>query len=285
MRITSWIICSLLFVQHVRAQTGLTLQQDVMPASLNPALQGMSEGLSAALVYNAQWVGITGAPTLAAISGAYRFKRHSAGLWLVRDAFGRTTLDEVHLQYAYHLPVGEGQLTGGIEGYFQQQTYNLFSPLHIALPDPAVSNKVYTSSNISAGIAYSHTKGYFGLSAQHMLNRAHTDDMFAHPSVIIYATGLYVYNLSEQWKILPGLTYRLPVGSPVVLYAQGHVQYNEKVQLDVGYRNAGAYQVGMRWNVFSKWQFWYCYQYDAAFEMSSVAGGHEVGLRFGTSFY
>ncbi len=282
------LICSiycLIGLTYTQAQTGLPIQQDVMPALINPALQGISEGISAGLLYNVQWVGIDGAPTLSALSGAYRFKQHSAGVWIARDAFGKLTTDEIHLQYAFHLQVGNGQLTGGIDGYYQQQAYN-FQQVNVPLiGDPALAQLKYTTSNITGGIAYMHPKGYFGISAQNMISNANNDDMFRHPSVNLFATGLYVYTLSDDWKIMPGLTYRLPVGSPSVVYIQGHVQYHEKIQLDFGYRHAGTYQLGMRWNIIPKVQFWYSYAYDTAFSSTSAAGGHEVGLRYGTTFY
>lgn len=276
-------ILLLMLSTSTQAQVGVPVQQDFMPAMINPALQGFTDGFSASMIYSAQLSGIDGAPTLSALSGAYRFNQHSAGLWVARDAFGRLTVDEVHLQYAHHFAIGEGHVSVGFEGYIQQQSYDFTNMQTPILDDPAIANSTRTFSNIAAGIAYWHQKGYFGLSVKDFIQDARNDDMYAYPKRSYYATGLYVYTLSDTWKILPGFSYRLPIGSPVVLFVQGHVRYDEKIQLDFGYRNASAYHLGLRWNIIPKLQFAYCYTYDAAFTESS--GGHDIGLRYGLSFY
>lgn len=273
------IICS---CASLRAQIGLFVQQDVMPAHLNPALQGMAAGVSAQAQYGMQWVGLEGAPTLMAIAGAYRYEAHSGGLLVMRDVFGSSDLTGVDLQYAYHHTMGEGTLVAGLGAHWQQQNISV-SKLHSNTPgDPVLQENISRSGmDISAGLAFTHPKGYFGISTQNMISEATPTDMFIDPAFTILATGLYIYEVNDLWDIMPGFTYRMADGSPVIVYIQAHARYADKLQADLGYRNAGAYTLGVRWQLAGNIQVGYGYTHDTALQLAQTPGGHEIGLRYG----
>ena len=87
---------------------------------LNPAYAGSHEYISTTLMYRKQWTGIDGAPVTqsATIHGQVPKKRLGLGFYLQQDKIGVTKRTDFYGSGAYHLDLGDGNLSVGIQGGF-----------------------------------------------------------------------------------------------------------------------------------------------------------------------
>ena len=80
---------------------------------LNPAYAGTHDYFSASLLHRSQWVNLDGAPStqVFAIDGPIANKRMGVGLVVTNDQIGISSQLDVAANFAYHLPLGPGDLS------------------------------------------------------------------------------------------------------------------------------------------------------------------------------
>ena len=141
---------------------------------INPAITGVEEGVSSAMVYRNQWDKVAGAPNTAIFNCEMNLSKYAvggAGLSFYHDAIGPIRQNRLLLNYAYPIQIGEtgvlniglglGLLNFGLEPNWIPPT----SAVDASLPTASSGNSI----DGNFGLYYKSFKGYYvGLSSAHL---------------------------------------------------------------------------------------------------------------------
>ena len=161
---------------------------------LNPAIAGTERYAPLHLSTRQQWMGWRGAPSSQSVTlhsrlvskklfynprgyrnkGANSFGRVGIGGGFFNYSYGIVSQVGIHLDYAYHVEVGDGRLSLGLAPLFFQ--YRL-SRSGLIFPDPSLvdpeligGTEVANIIDFNAGVHYSSDRLYAGISGIQMIN-------------------------------------------------------------------------------------------------------------------
>lgn len=174
-RILSTLICTMLLTTSV-----LVAQQDAMftkylfnSLSFNPAYAGSHDYLSAALIHRTQWWGIQGAPTTQSLTvhSPIRMKNVGIGGTLIHDEIGPTRTITAQGAYAYHVPLGGGKLSIGLQGGITNWRANFNGVERIDPADEAFMGEDPNLflPNFGAGLYYYQKYWYLGFASPNLI--------------------------------------------------------------------------------------------------------------------
>lgn len=164
----------------VHAQFDAQLTQYIYNKTvINPAVVGEQQMVQFSGLQRLQWISIDNAPRTTFVSVHAPFKigktRHGAGVQFVNDIFGIFSNQQINLQYAYKLKLGDGVLSIGANiGVsnikFKGDSVRLVeSDYHVkddeAIPTTEVSGIGF---DCGIGIAYTTPRWHVGISALHL---------------------------------------------------------------------------------------------------------------------
>ncbi|MGG5508308.1 MULTISPECIES: PorP/SprF family type IX secretion system membrane protein [unclassified Myroides] len=257
-------------------------------SNINPAYAGSNEGLNIFGLYRTQWVGLEGAPKTATLSVNTPLGDSGLGLGVnfVNDHLG--VMDDntlsVDLSYAIDLNYNY-KLAFGLKGSANLLDVN-YSKLHIYNPsDPVAESDIKNkfTPNIGAGLFLYSDKAYVGLSAPNLLTRSRYNDndiKTLREKVHVYATGGYVFDLTNDIKFKPAAMVKIEQGSPLQADVSANFMFVDKFTAGIAYRwdasVSGLVGFQVSENIFVG------YSYDA--ETTKLAnynsGSHEIFMRF-----
>ncbi|MFO7617858.1 MAG: type IX secretion system membrane protein PorP/SprF [Bacteroidales bacterium] len=161
---------------------------------MNPAIAGTERYAPLHLSTRQQWMGWRGAPTAQAVTlhsrlvskklfynprgfrnkGANSFGRVGVGGGFFNYSYGIVSQTGIHLDYAYHVEVGDGRLSLGLAPLFFQYRLNKSG---LIFPDPTLVDPGLTGGSevahiidFNAGVHYYSDRLYAGISGIQMIN-------------------------------------------------------------------------------------------------------------------
>jgi type IX secretion system PorP/SprF family membrane protein len=181
---------------------------------INPAYAGSRDALSAFLSYRMQWMGTPGAPQLQSLSLHTPMKNDRVGLGLKGGymTYGRTKLISIYGIYAYHIRVGRGKLSFGLQAGADMSNTNYAGLILLDELDPVFTSedKPYILPNAGAGLYYFSEKLFAGVSVPAFLRYRRTDTgstqayhSFSDYDFLISAGGLISF--SDAFKFKPSV--------------------------------------------------------------------------------
>ena len=215
-----WMKRLLLLAVGVLMAAGAKAQYDAaftnywtLQSYFNPAASGLDGKLDIRGAYSMQLTGFEGAPqTMLATADMPLFflgPRHGVGVGFMNDKIGLFANKKLYLQYAYHQPLGGGQLSIGARVGFLNETFD-GSKLDVRdSGDPAfASNEVDGMAlDVDFGLRYTYKKiWYAGLSSMHLTGPTIKlgDDKTRQTSVsrLYYLTGGYAVRFKQPEYML-----------------------------------------------------------------------------------
>jgi type IX secretion system PorP/SprF family membrane protein len=143
---------------------------------INPAYTGSREALSAFLSYRMQWMGTHGAPVIQSVSLHSPMKNDKVALGLKAQfmQYGVTKSSGIYASYAYHIRVGKGKLSFGLNAGADMSNTDYTGILE-TLTDPGdpvfiTNDKPFILPNVGAGLYYFSTKLFAGFSVPTFLS-------------------------------------------------------------------------------------------------------------------
>lgn len=257
------------------------------PAYLNPALCGYSGAFRISARYREQWTGVDGSPQTALLSaeGPLGKGRSSAGLQLYNDKLGISTVNSASLQYAYHLPLRNGNIAAGMQfqyGSFRED----FVSAHALQPDPALTENLQSGyAGISAGIAYTTSHGYAGIALpdfyRPLVPQSYSDQEAEAPRKLpLIVCGAWSVPAGSDWKVIPSFAWYAGGGIPDMLAVNVNIAYRENLLFAIGYRSLTAYTLGAEYRFSGKLRIAYLYDIDRTEIGIGTYGTHEFMLGF-----
>lgn len=277
---------------------------------INPAFAGSEGFTSFNLTARQQWLGFENAPMTQAISGQTRVlktnyiaksrsirnrvrKRRPSGRvgiggYIFNDKNGAVNRTGGQFTYAYHLFVGQGQLSFGLALTAYQFRLN-DEELTTIEYDPLIEenkNSLFVPDG-SFGIYYSYQPFYVGVSATQLFQSAikfGADNSYSNYQMIrhYYFISGYRHDFENDFEVEPSILFKTTEAFNLQADINVKGYYKRDYWLGLSYRTGNAFvtMVGVR---VDKLYFGYAFDYSLSDIQRISYGSHEimVGLKFG----
>lgn len=256
----------------------------------NPAYAGSSGWVVTSLKHRSQFIGLEGGPStqVLTVHAPWQEKSMGFGMKVINDHAGVTGQLALSGIYSYHLGLGKGKLSIGIEGGFFSQTIDFSSLIRKDLVDPAIPNGKTSSTKPDGafGIQYQEKNYFAGFSIVHLfsgeLNFAGTErSIVAELSRHYFVSGGYVHDLSADFSLQPCILIKKVSGAPMQGDLYLNAIYKEKYTLGLGYRTGDAMTFVLKYNITDALRIAYSYDYRVSEISSITSGAHELMVRYG----
>lgn len=278
------LITSVVFAQQLPQFT----QYMFNTISINPAYAGSRETLSAVGLHRSQWVGLEGGPETQTLSihAPLRNEKVGLGVSFINDELGFENFTYLYADFSYTIQTGANtKLAFGLKGGFTSYNLDADFQLSEAQDQLIFGFEDRWDFNVGAGIYWHSDRWYIGLSAPRILNNSFTADGTFEPleRVSYYATGGYVFDLSQSIKLKPAVLLKATNGAPLSFDVSANLLFNEKLWLGAGYRiNEQAAALGgiADFQVSKQMRIGYAYEYPLSDLSPFTSGTHEILLIF-----
>jgi type IX secretion system PorP/SprF family membrane protein len=283
------VVC--ITAKSVAQQDPLYSQYINNPFVLNPAYAGLSNNLSAAVSYRQQWAGYEGNPVTINANGHLSLSSNTmgAGLMIVSDEIGATTVNEVYASYSYRIKLSADKiLSFGLQaGIVNFKTDN--SKLLIQDPaDPVFGENVSeTKPSIGSGIILTGDRFFIGLSVPRMLSVTLAEENISSTVYTqhYYATGSYLFFASERIKIRPSLLTKFVNGAPLSVDVNAAMILDEKYTGGLLTRNFSTYGVFLQGIFKDAFRLGYTFEVPTNKSVGTNFLTHEITLGFSANIF
>ena len=285
------ILSILLSVSVFAQQEPLFTQYYVNDMVINPAISGSKTYNPLTIQTRQQWLGFEGAPLSSNISyhGALN-NRSAMGGYLMFDKATPAMQANLHLNYAYHIPLNYDKINLSFGLGAKLKYYNLdFNPEDLPPGvDPAYSASAFdnTSGDASAGTYLYGRNFYFGFAAVNLFQTTFNTSVGNSPVDNnafrnYYFMGAYRFDIiNNDWQLEPSFLYRKMVLHNKVMDLTSRIFYLKDTWVGLTYRTDQTLAIGMG---FAKNKMHFSYSYDHSFAgeiMQYTFGTHEIGVAF-----
>ena len=287
-----FLIFSILFSINLLAQQEpLFTQYYVNDMAINPAISGSKTYNSLTIQTRQQWLGFQGAPLSSNISyhGALN-NRSAMGGYLMFDKAYPSLQANLHLNYAYHIPLNYEKVNLSFGLGAKVMYHNLDFNIGDLPPgdDDAFSTSSYDKvlGDASTGTYLYGRNFYLGFSISNLFQSSFNTPVSGSPYGNdefrnYYGMGAYRFRImNNDWQLEPSFLIRKMQYQKSVSDLTTRIFYLNKTWTGLTYRTNGTtiFIVGFG---SEKIQFSYSYDYTFVDEiMSHTYGTHEIGIAF-----
>jgi len=283
----SILLSSAIFAQ----QQPIFTQYYVSDMAINPAISGSKSYNPFTILTRQQWLGFEGAPLSTNISYHGTLNNRSAmGGYLMFDKSDPVLQGDLHLNYAYHVPLNYENVNLSFGLGAKLVYYNLDFNQEDLPPgsDPAFSANSYDKilGDASAGTYLYGRNFYLGFSIINLFQSTFNTEISSSPTTNkafknYYGMGAYrFYIINKDWELEPSFLLRKMALHKDIVDITARLIYIEDSWGGITYRTDGtlAFSFG-----FGKNNIHFSYSYDHTFAgdiMQYNYGTHELGIVF-----
>ena len=284
------LYCILICVVAKGQQEPLFTQYYIGDMTINPAVSGSKSYNSLVILTRKQWLGFAGAPITTNISyhGALN-NRSAMGGYLMFDKAYPSTQGNLHINYAYHIPLDYERVNLSFGIGAKMMYYNLDFNTEALPPgeDEAFSGNSYDKvlGDASSGIYLYGKDFYLGYSVTNLLQSSfNTPVNKSFPNLELrnyYAIAGYQFEIiNDDWRLEPSFLVRKMEYLPYVFDLSTRIFYLEDTWTGITYRNNGTL-VFCSGFAAGNMHFSYSYDYTIKGEIQQhTSGTHEIGISF-----
>jgi type IX secretion system PorP/SprF family membrane protein len=255
--------------------------------AINPAFAGSREVMNIAALYRAQWLKTDGAPTTQTLAGDFplRNPQLALGLLVINDKIGFLRNTGVHAVYAYRIKMGQGKLSLGLQGGFDQVREDFKEVKTLQSGDPMFNPELHRLFMPNVGVgAYYYTGKYFvGLSVPQLFlyepsgSDTYKGKLTAH-NVMLY--GGVIVKVNNFIKLKPSTLLRYNPNNFMADVNLNAVFFpKDRVEVGISYRSTNVW--GAMAEIRINPQLCIGYAYDHAMGTANITtGSHEIMLRY-----
>ena len=286
-----FIIGTLFVVNAFAQQEPLFTQYYVNDMSINPAISGSKSYSALAIQTRQQWLGFEGAPLSTNISYHGSLNNRSAmGGYLMFDKATPSLQANLHLNYAYHVPLiyNDVKLSFGLGAKLMYHNIDFNKEDLPSGIDPAFSTQSYdkTLADASSGVYLYGKEFYVGFSVSNMFQSSFNTEVQGSPYPNseyrnYYGMGAYKFQIiNNDWQLEPSLLIRKMQYQKGLTDITTRILYLENTWAGLTYRNNGTaiFSFG-----FGAKNMHISYSYDHSFSDKITQysyGTHELGISF-----
>ena len=266
-------------------------QQDVLTGQylfngllINPAYAGASGSWETMAMQRLQWVEFDGAPNTGIMSahGALANKELGVGGMLSLDAVGITSTFELSGHGAYHLDMGESNLSFGLRGGLLQYRAQL-SDVDVINPlDP-----VYQGTQLSAwvprfgfGALFQRKAWFVGLSTPMLFvfDKALDGGISPYYRNHLYLQGGLQLKPKNWLSLSPSVLFRSTPDVPSILDLNLVATVSDSYTLGLGYRTGSSFTLITQCRITNQFRIGYTRDFTATDIRTYAGGTHEIVL-------
>ena len=273
-----------------------------IPTAYNPAAAGDGDLMKVSGLHRMQFTGIKGAPMSTYFTFSSPFiigkTKHAAGIRFLNDKYGLWSNQTLHVQYAYKLKLGKGQLGIGAEmGFlnvkFSGDSVNLSqlgeSEYHTdtdpAIPKGEASGMTF---DLGAGVYYSTSRWWAGISYSHitqpkaeLTTQSSSEGSELRMLGTMYAHGGYKFVLrNKNFALIPSALLQSDFRS-WDLNLNLMTEYKERYRWGLSYRIASNVAILLGVEIISGFDLGYTYELPTSKLLLESYGSHEIYLSYG----
>jgi type IX secretion system PorP/SprF family membrane protein len=257
--------------------------------TINPAYAGTWQTLGFMALTRLQWVGVQGHPNTQTFSIQAPFKTENMGLGMniVNDKIGLERRLFFNLDYSYGLTINENTfLRLGIKGGFTNysnplpfyKTYDPNDPNYML----EINNRFMP--NVGVGAFLSTDLYYLGISVPKLIEAKFSSTSNENYTVTdyrqIYASGGWVYEVSQDVKFKPAFLTKIVKGAPLQYDLSANFLLNEKFWLGAMYRSGDAVGVIAQWIIRDQFRIGYSMDFTISNIRKYQKGVHEIMVSY-----
>lgn len=268
---------------------------------VNPGYAGSRDALSFGVLGRTQWVNFDGAPktfTFSVNSPIGALENMGLGLSIVSDQIGPANESNINIDYSYTINTSDSaELSFGLKAGLDILDVD-FNKLNIADAGDVFENNVDSKlqPQVGAGLYYSTSKFYAGLSVPNFLSTKHfeeseIDNIVNNPSNFAGQTTAaerlhyfliagYVFDLNENLKFKPATLIKVVSGAPLEWDASANFLINNKFTIGASYRWSAALSAMAGFQVNDTIFIGVAYDYATTDLETYSDGSYEVFLRW-----
>ena len=247
---------------QVAAQQNPTMDNYLFnPVSISPAYAGQQNGQIQS-VYDAQWIGLKGAPRTGAMYYDYMSpSRFGFNVGVVEDQVGPMRTQSLGISTAYHLQVAD-------EIYFATGIRYTLSKTSVDITDEFFVDKIDQAiydvdgpwlQNVDlSGTIYSD-RWYAGATIKNMVQQELYQNNFTER--VGHFFGGYRFDLNNDWTVNPSVLLNVTANAPADANLHAFFEYDER--LGLGMNMSPGDEIGMffKADIMGGWQLFYQYNY------------------------
>ncbi len=262
---------------------------------INPAYAGSKEYVSSTLMYRKQWSGFDGAPVTysGTINGLIKKKNLGLGALIQQDKIGVTKETDIYAMLAYHLPLGVGKLSVGIQAGISNFNSEVVKLVYWDPNDKVYDYNTFSSvlPNAGLGVYYYQTRFYAGLSAPFLISYDKSQGGSFDPSTPVhhqvrryFATAGAVFENENDLKFKPSFLIRYEGNAPVQYDLNLNILINDIFWIGASYRSKEAIVGMFEYQLSKKLRIGYSYDYSLGDLSNYNSGSHEIMLGYDFGF-
>lgn len=215
--------------------------------TINPAVAGSKEMLTATALSRTRWLKFPGAPKTQNITlhSILKSKSLGGGLSLLNDSKGPTQFTGIDVDIAYRLPVGKGVLAFGLKAGVRFLTNRLQSNIVTSEQGDAVfqSDIVFKPlPNFGFGMHYTVNDFFVGISAPKLLenslnSNSVTGNSTEERNYYLMLGGAFGLNSDKTVKLKPSLMVKMTESTLLQVDANFLFYFHDKIWIGPMYRS------------------------------------------------
>lgn len=294
-KVLLYLMLSFIYMQVNGQQSPLMSHYMFNGLLLNPAYAGSKEYVSTTMLYRKQWAGIEGAPVTysGSLHGLLKKKKLGLGALLQQDKIGVTKQTDLYSMLSYHLPMGVGKLSVGL-----QAGVSNFSSEVVKLTYWDPGDKVFefnTFSNLlpnaGFGAYYYRELFYAGISAPFLISYNPNENASIESNVPVhkqsrryFATVGGVIETESEIKFKPSALVRYEANAPLQFDVNLNVLINDIFWIGASYRSDESIVALLEYQISRKFRFGYSYDYTLGQLGTYTSGSHEIMIGYDFGF-
>lgn len=261
---------------------------------LNPAYAGSKEYVSTTMLYRKQWAGIEGAPVTynGSVHGLLKKKKLGLGALIQQDKIGVTKQTDFYGMLAYHLPVGLGKLSIGLQAGLSNFSSEVVNLTYWDPGDKVFAYNTFSNllPNAGLGAYYYRDLFYAGVSAPYLISYDPNESSSIETSVPVhrmtrryYVTAGGVIETEKELKFKPSMLIRYESGAPLQYDVNLNMLINDIFWIGASYRSDESIIALFEYQISRKLRVGYSYDYTLGELGNYSSGSHElmIGYDFG----
>lgn len=261
---------------------------------LNPAYAGSKEFVSTTMLYRKQWAGIEGAPVTynGSVHGLLKKKKLGLGALIQQDKIGVTKQTDFYGMLAYHLPVGLGKLSIGLQAGLSNFSSDVVNLTYWDPGDKVFAYNTFSNllPNAGLGAYYYRDLFYAGVSAPYLISYDPNESSSFETSVPVhrmtrryYVTAGGIIETEKELKFKPSMLIRYESGAPLQYDVNLNMLINDIFWIGASYRSDESIIALFEYQISRKLRVGYSYDYTLGELGNYSSGSHElmIGYDFG----
>lgn len=283
----------LLGLQSRAQQTPQVTQWSSNQLYINPAHSGIKPCADIHTLYRMQWIGFDGAPKTGILTFTAPIKtkrreflsaRQGIGFRFENDQIGHFSTNRINLSYAAHFNFTQDtRLSLGLYAGMIQVGFDASNSKTID-PDPAVHKEAnFIVPDAAFGAWWNGKNYYLGLTLQNLIHSTWTDlgnDSKYHFHTLF--NGGYRQRINDNVTLMPAFLIKIPPHAKYALDIQAMIDFANKVNLGIGYRNTDAILCFAGFKLNQQLSIQYSFDYTLSAIKIGSNNTHEVSISYTT---